>query len=50
MERLLDRNETKQMDKDTMQGLIPYIYESGKHDAATHAVDYDTDQGIDAAE
>lgn len=44
MEQLLDRNtyrKIKQMDKDTMQGLIQDIYESGKLDAESHAVDYD---------
>lgn len=44
MEQLLDRNtyrKIKQMDKDTMQGLIQDIYESGKRDAESYAVDYD---------
>ncbi|MBQ9695805.1 MAG: hypothetical protein IJV58_05190 [Oscillospiraceae bacterium] len=44
MKQLLDRNtyrKIKQMDKDTMQGLIQDIYESGKRDAESYAVDYD---------
>ena len=44
MEKILDRSlyrQIKQMDKDTMQGFIQDIYESGKRDAEAHALDYD---------